>query len=261
LGGYVVIVKMEDLYLILKSFVDPVFIVTVLLLIAFFTCVLSRKKNGSLITFLSLILLYGVSIAPTAGYLCYCLEKDYINKKAAEDKKIDIIIVLGGGTYDIDSSKDTFLSEATATRLLSAVEFYNRIGARYFVCAGRGTGRIAEAEVMAQSAQKLGIPKEKIRMDSRSQNTWEHAIELNKMFRDKNLTLGLVTSAYHLKRSEKEFNKYFNNVMPLAADYLYSSPSGPIGIRFIPRARSLYKTSIALNEIIGQLWYDIRGLY
>jgi len=58
---------------------------------------------------------------------------------------------------------------------------------------------------MAQSAEKLGVPKEKIRMDSRSRNTWEHAIELNKMFKDKNMTLGLVTSAYHLKRSEKEF--------------------------------------------------------
>jgi uncharacterized SAM-binding protein YcdF (DUF218 family) len=250
---------MEDLYLISKSFIDPVFIIAVLLLIAFFSCVTSGKKNGALITFLSVILLYGVSINPTAGYLCYYLEKDYINKPAAGDKKVDIIIVLGGGTYDVESFKNTFLSETTAARILSAVEFYNKIGARYFICAGKGTGRIAEAEVMAQSAEKLGVPKEKIRMDSRSRNTWEHAIELNKMFTDKNMTLGLVTSAYHLKRSEKEFKKYFNNVAPLPADYFYSSPAGPAAIRFIPQTRSLYKTSIALNEIVGQWWYSIRS--
>jgi uncharacterized SAM-binding protein YcdF (DUF218 family) len=251
---------MEDLYSILKSFIDPAFVIAVLLLIAFFSCVLSRHKNGALITFLSLILLYSVSIAPTAGYLCYYLEKDYINKPAAEVKKLDIIIVLGGGTYDVDSLKNTFLSEATATRILSAVEFYNRTGARYFICAGKGTGRITEAEIMAQSAQKLGVPKEKIRMDARSRNTWEHAVELNKMFRDKNMTLGLVTSAYHLKRSEKEFKKYFNNLTPLPADYFYSSPAGPAAVRFIPQTRSFYKTSIAFNEIVGQWWYNIKSL-
>jgi uncharacterized SAM-binding protein YcdF (DUF218 family) len=251
---------MEDLYLILKSFIDPIFIITVLFLIAFLSCVISNKKNGSLITLLSLIVLYGVSIAPTAGYLCYYLEKDYINKPATADKKLDVIIVLGGGTYDIDSSKNTFLSGVTAIRILSAVEFYNRLGARYFICAGKGTGRIAEAEIMAQSAQNLGVPKERIRLDSRSRNTWEHAVELNKMFKDKNMTLGLVTSAYHLRRSEKEFKKYFNNVEPLPADYLYSSPAGPAVIRFIPQTQSLNKTSIALKEIVGQWWYSIRSL-
>ena len=250
---------MDTLYLILKSFIDPVFVIIILLLIAFFFCVFSAKKNGALIIFLSLILLYSLSIAPTADYLCYYLEKDYISKPVGSEK-IDIIIVLGGGTSDINSLKNTFLSEATAARVLSGLEFYNSIGARYFICAGKGTGKVAEAEVMARSAQRLGIPKEKIRMDPRSRNTWEHAVELNKMFRDKNMVLGLVTSAYHLKRSEREFNKYFNNVGPLPADYLYSSPSGPAAIQFIPQTRSLYRTSIALNEIVGQWLYIIRSL-
>jgi uncharacterized SAM-binding protein YcdF (DUF218 family) len=251
---------MEDSYLILKSFIDPVLIITVLLLITFFSCVTSGKKNVALITFLSVILLYGFSISPTASYLCYYLEKDYTDNHAAEEKKIDVLVVLGGGTYDIDYSKQTFLSEASASRILAAVEFYNRMGARYFICSGKGTGRITEAEVMAQSAQKLGVPKEKIRIDPQSRNTWEHAVELNKMFRDKSMTLGLVTSAYHLKRSEKEFRKYFNNVEPLPAGYFYSSPSGPAVVRFLPQTRSLYKTSIALNEIVGQWWYSIKSL-
>ena len=72
---------------------------------------------------------------------------------------------------------------------------------------------------MAQRALALGVPKEKIRIDAKSNNTWENAVELNKMFANKTIHVGLVTSGYHMKRSEKEFKKYFRNVVPLLASY------------------------------------------
>jgi uncharacterized SAM-binding protein YcdF (DUF218 family) len=250
----------EDLYLIVKGIIDPLFIVFILLLAAFIFCLIGRKKNGALILFFSIILLYGISIVPTANYLSYHLERDYINKQAAADKKkIDAIVVLAGGSYDINSMKKTFPSDSSIARLIFAVEIYQKNGARYFVCAGKGTGKISEAEVIAQKAEGLGVPKEKIRMDVKSQSTWEHAVALSKMFPDKNIVLGLVSSAYHLRRSEKEFKKYFSHVMPLPADYLYSSPAGTRALRFIPQTESLVKTKIALHEIFGQWWYWIKS--
>lgn len=247
------------MYVIFKGIIDPLFIVFILLLATFLFCLLGRKKNGALILFFSIILLYGLSIAPTAGYLSYYLEKDYIDKQVAADKKIDVIVVLAGGSYDINFLKKTFLSDSSIARLISAVEIYHKKGARYFVCMGKGLGKLSEAAVMAQKAEGLGVPKEKIRTDVKSQSTWEHAVELNKMFPDKNIILGLVTSGYHLKRSEKEFKKYFSHVMPLPADYLYSSPAGPSALRFIPQTESLVKTKIALHEICGQWWYWIKS--
>ena len=197
----------------------------VLLLIAFFVCVTaSKKKTGALILLLSIILLYGASINPVANYLCYYLEKDYINNPTAEDKNIDVIVVLGHVVKDITALKNTFPTERTAARVLHAVEVYNKNGAKYFVCSGKGTGKISEAEVMARLAEKLGVPKEKIKIEAKSTNTWQNAAELNKMFANKNISIGLVTSAYHMKRSEREFKKYFNNVVPLPANYFYSSP-------------------------------------
>lgn len=250
---------MEELYLIFKSFVDPVFIVSVLLVIGFFSCIFGNKKNGALVVFLSFILLYGLSIDPVANYLSYYLEKDYISKTAEKDKNIDVIVVLGGGAYDINSLENTYPTTSTAARLIYAVEFYNKKGAKYFICSGRGTGKISESEVMAGLAEKLGVPKEKIRMEAKSQNTWEHAVELNKIFTDKNIVLGIVTSAYHLKRSEKEFKKYFKNVVPLPANYLYSSTAGLPALKYFPQTHSLYKTSIALGEIVGQGWYSLKN--
>ena len=207
---------------------------------------------------LSIVLIYGASIAPVANYLCYYLEKDYINNPTAGDKNIDVIVVLGGGTKDINALKNTFNTGVESLRLLHAVVVYNKTGAKYFVCSGKGSGRASEAEVMAKLAEKLGVPKEKIRIEPNSKNTGENAAEVNNMFVNKNINIGLVTSAFHMKRSEREFKKYFNNVLPLPAHYLYSSPAGNVVIRYMPQSGELNKTSIAFREIIAQLWYRLK---
>ena len=250
---------MEYVYMIFKGFLDPVFIVFILLLIAFFVCVAaSKKKNGALILLLSIVLLYGASINPVANFLCYYLEKDYINNPTTEDKNIDVIVVLGHAVKDINALKNTLPTERTSVRVLHAVEVYNKNPAKYFVCSGKGAGKISEAEVMARLAQNLGIPKEKIKTENKSMNTWQNAAEINKMFTNKNISVGIVTSAYHMKRSEREFKKYFNNVSPLAANYFYSSPAENSVIKYIPQTEELYKTSVVFKEIVGQLWYRLK---
>ena len=258
LGG---IKFMEYLYIVFKGFVDPVFIVIILLLIAFFICLIGgKKKSGVLVLFLSIVLLYGASIFPVANYLCYYLEKDYIKSHSDPPQNIDVLVVLSGGAQDINFLNKTFPAEATSTRLLSAIEVYNKKGAKYFVCSGKGSGKITEAEVMAQLAQKLGIPKEKIIAEAKSINTWDSAVELNHMFANKNISIGLVTSASHLKRTEKEFRKYFNNVVPFPANYYYASSADNIFVKYAPQTGSLSKTSLALKEIFGQLWYSLKSV-
>ncbi|KQC10487.1 MAG: hypothetical protein APR62_12035 [Smithella sp. SDB] len=250
---------MEEVYAVFKGFLDPLFIVFVLILIS---CVLffinCKKKNSALVLLLSVVLIYGASIAPVANYLCYYLEKDYVNDQTGVSRNIDAIVVLGCGTKEINALKTTFNSGIESLRVLHAVVIYNKTGAKYFVCCGAGSDRLSQAEVMAKLAEKLGIPREKIRIESNSKNTAQNAIEVNKMFADKNITIGLVTSAFHMKRSEKEFKKYFTNVKPLPAHYLYSSPRKNIVIRYMPQSEELYKTSLALKEITGQLWYRLK---
>ena len=250
---------MEEVYTIFKGFLDPLFIVFVLLFISFILFLLNcKKKNGALILLLSIVLIYGASIAPVANYLCYYLEKDYINNPTIGDKNIDAIVVLGYGTKDINALKKTFNTGIESLRLLHAVVVYNKTSAKYFVCSGKGYGKVSEAEVMARLAEKLGVPKEKIRIEPNSKNTEENASEVNKIVVNKNVNIGLVTSAFHMERSEREFKKYFNNVVPLPAHYLYSSPTGNVVIKYMPQSEELYKTSLAFKEIVAQLWYRLK---
>ena len=253
---------MDQIYDVFKSFVDPIFIIFVLLLISFFIGLIGgKKKSGVLFLFLAIVLLYGFSIEPVSNYLSYKLEKDYITTHPVGEKiTFDVIVVLGGGLYDIQPLNKTFPGEATTVRLVHAVQMYKGYNARYLVCSGEGNSKITEAALMAQMAEAFGVPRERIRIEAKSKNTYEHAVEFNKMFVDKGIKIGLVTSAFHMKRSETEFRKFFRNVLPLPASYLYASPQGTPAVRFIPQSQWLLNNTLIFREYVGRLWYSIKGV-
>src|SRR3989338_2531857 len=245
------------LYGLLKTLLDPVvFGLTILALGLLFLRKEKRFSKPFLIT--SFLFFYIVSISPVSNGLSYLLEKDYFISNADNAGKLDVIVVLAGGVSDNKYLKEKTLSWQTASRLLHAVQMFKKTGADYLVCSGANAIFI-EAEVMGIAAEKIGVMKDKIKLDVKSKNTREHAVELANLFNNQNLRIGLVTSAYHMKRSEAEFRKYFHNIVPLPSDYLYTSP--PLSIfTFLPQITNLYKFSIAIKEIIGIGWYKISEL-
>lgn len=208
-----------------------------------------------------IVLLYGFSIQPVSGYLSYQLEKSYIkNLHVRERMPMDVIAVLSGTNYDLQAIADTLPGETTTVRLVHAVRMYKQCGAKYLVCSGKGDSRLSGAELMAQMAESLGVPGHRIRLEAKSRNTHEHAVEFNKMFSDKDIRIGLVTSAWHMKRSEAEFRKYFKNVQPLPAGFLYASPAGTAAVRFIPQSQYLLKNTLIFREYIGRFWYGLKSI-
>jgi uncharacterized SAM-binding protein YcdF (DUF218 family) len=253
---------MEQVYDVFKSFVDPVFIIFLLLFISFLICLMSgKKKGGALFLFFALILLYGASIQPVSNYLSFKMENKYINVRPVEDKgSLDVIVALSGGAYDIKAHNASFSSDSTIVRVAYAVRVFKDYHAKYLVCSGSGHSKIPDAELMARLAQDFGVPQERIRIEVRSKNTYEHAIEFNKMFVDKDMKVGLVTSAFHMQRSEKEFKKYFQNVLPLPSSYLYASPAGTAAVRYIPQSQWLANNTLIFREYAGQIWYGIKDI-
>ena len=246
-------------YAFLKACLDPVVFLLILIVIGFLVSLgRGKKRSGPIILPVTFLVLYIVSISPVSNALCYIIEKDYLLQNNAGVDYLDIVVVLGGGVSDNQYLPETIPSDKTASRLLYAVQVFRKTGAKYLVFAGKGTGRISEAEVMKGVSVRLGVSPYGIKVDPVSRNTWEHAEELNKMFQNKDMKIGLVTSAYHMKRSERVFRKYFSHVIPLPSDYLYSS--SPLSIMtFLPASGNLYKFSTALHEMIGVAWYRIKG--
>lgn len=252
----------SQMYDVLKSFIDPVFIIFVLLIISLMmSSFFGKQKGGGLFLFYIIVLLYGFSIQPVSNYLSYHLEKDYIKNRPVEKKNaVDVIVVLGAKDYDINALNKTFPGDATTVRLVHGVRMYKQYNAKYLVCSGKGDSRVSGAELMAQMAESLGVPGHKIRLEAKSLNTHEHAAELKKMFADKDIRIGVVTSAHHMHRSEAEFRKYFKNVQSLPAGFLYASPAGSAAVRFIPQSRWLLINTLIFREYVGRFWYGFKSI-
>ena len=74
--------------------------------------------------------------------------------------------------------------------------------------------------------------------------------------RDSNSII-LVTSAFHMKRAKKLFERRGFNVTAYKVDYK-TAPAPKLNfISLIPSANSLLKTEIAFREILGRLYYDL----
>jgi uncharacterized SAM-binding protein YcdF (DUF218 family) len=249
---------METLYSFAKSLIDPAVLVVVLLVAGTLAALFRKQLRVALFLLPALAILYGTSIAPVANGLCLWLEKDYLLGSLPETGRLDVVVALGGGVTETGEAGETLMSQPSASRLLRAVQVFRESGAAHLLCAGKGGGRQTEAEVMTRAAERLGVPRERLLLDPLSENTWRHAIEMDRRFSDKNLRIGLVSSAYHLKRSETEFKKYFSNVSLFSSDFLYSHPKGPVLFAFIPNTGSLFKSAVALHEMTGLLWYRLK---
>jgi uncharacterized SAM-binding protein YcdF (DUF218 family) len=247
---------MDTLYTFTKSLIDPAAILVLLLAAGTLASLTRRKKRVTLFLVPALALLYVLSIHPVAGTLCRWLEQDYAAPVPAG--RLDVVVVLGGGVVEPQETGDTLPSTETASRLLRAVQVFRESGAAHLLFAGKGIGRTPEGNVMAAAADRLGVAREKILVDPLSENTRGHAVEAHRRFADKTVRIGLVTSAYHLKRAEREFRVYFADVVPIPADFLVSSPKGVKAVDFVPNAGSLFKSAVALHEMTGNLWYRIK---
>lgn len=168
---------------------------------------------------------------------------------------------MGGGIYPPDElRKSPEASGVTYSRLFNGVEIFKQSGAKVLVLSGAGgeQNNESEAEVMKNLAILLGVPEDKIIIESKSQNTMEQAIELAKLFPpQENKRIGIVTSAMHMPRAVQAFQEKFpkENIVPIPVGYISSSPEYSLN-SFVPTADAFMRSTDAIHEEIGMIWYS-----
>ncbi|MBW2331133.1 MAG: YdcF family protein [Deltaproteobacteria bacterium] len=88
----------------------------------------------------------------------------------------------------------------------------------------------------------------------------ENTTELKKLLAPKEQrNIGLVTSAWHMPRSERVFKQVFpeDTIVPIPVGYRYT-PQKRYLKSITPSARALQTSTEAVHEWIGMLWYTIR---
>jgi uncharacterized SAM-binding protein YcdF (DUF218 family) len=117
------------------------------------------------------------------------------------------------------------------------------------------TGKNPTTKVMAESIAALGVPADRIRIDSNAANTADSAVTVKNMLSAPSFYL--VTSAGHMPRSMAVFLK--QGLQPIPAPTDYQLPKFISQAEWSPSSLSLYFSDVAVHEHIGILWYRLRG--
>jgi uncharacterized SAM-binding protein YcdF (DUF218 family) len=221
-----------------------------------------KEKCGWYLSFTAVLILFLFSTKPVSNLLIYSLEHDYQLPSKKTLSNLDAVVILAGGVRPCSVfASGAEASGATYSRLVSGVYIFKENNVKLLVM--QGTSRVnieSDAVVMAGLAEQLGVPRDRIIIETNSRNTFEHAIELRKIFpASKKMRLGVVTSAMHMRRSEMVFKWKFPEdvIVPIPVDHRYSVLK--YGIEdFIPSLDAFAASNDAVHELVGMVWYSLK---
>jgi uncharacterized SAM-binding protein YcdF (DUF218 family) len=211
-----------------------------------------------------------------ASTLVRSLEWRHISPSAsgAEGPQADVIVVLGGSARAHAFPRPMAELNETGSRLLYAAMLYQQGAADRVLLSGGNvpwvsSSSVPEAETMADVLAFMGVPREAMWLEPSSRNTHENAVETQKILESQGVgQVILVTSAMHMVRSYRVFQKTGLEITPLPADYLVSQEDwdllfqpDPVVqlLNLLPSARYLRMTTDALKEYMGIAVYWLRG--
>lgn len=242
-----------------KLLTAPLFIVLLILLYFTFTVRFGARLRLGLLCLT--VLLTALSMPAVTARLATPLETRYPYPSAEELALVDVIAVLSSNVHYGAGNNQTELDQASYLRTTVGARAFLMAEPRWLVFQGTLGG--GEPELMVQTMGKLaaawGVPPHRIRYEARSRNTREHPHELLRMDGiAREDVIGVVTSAWHLPRAVREFERHFDRVVPIPADYISKQITGTARDWF-PQVTALADSTQIVHERIGRLWYDVRA--
>ncbi|MCB1244532.1 MAG: ElyC/SanA/YdcF family protein [Verrucomicrobiales bacterium] len=220
------------------------------------------RHTGLAFLIMATMFLYLCSTASVAEALAYSLERQYPPmKEDSEDFRAldpEFIVVLAGGWRVGENAPVTSrVLPPTETRVIEGV----RLAALFPKARLAFTGIPREVESMADLAKLMGVAPDRILLESRSRDTDDHPKFLKPILGESSFLL--VTSGMQLPRAVSLFRGAGLDPVPMPTD-LWSYPdflarSPYQWDRLVPKASYLEMTDVALHEILGRLYSNLRG--
>jgi len=176
-------------------------------------------------------------------------------------KTYDYGVVLGGFA-DFDKQRRRIEFYDAADRLIDAAILYRKGVVRKIVVTGDGShlnvpAHTSDPEVLLSLLEGWGVNRQDIILENRARNTKQNASYTLELIGDslRNRPVLLITSAFHMKRSLKVFERIGIHAEPYGTDVIMKPQYE--WMDFLPDFQYLYKWQFILHEWIGLLVYEI----
>jgi uncharacterized SAM-binding protein YcdF (DUF218 family) len=114
-----------------------------------------------------------------------------------------------------------------------------------------------EGEVLKEYAISNGIPSERIFVTKDVENTADEAVAVKDLISPSKRII-LVTSAFHMYRAQRIFEKQGFSVIPYKVDYKSERNKEITLLDFLPNANYLKNSETGFREIIGRILYTTK---
>ncbi|MBD2665462.1 hypothetical protein B6N60_04400 [Richelia sinica FACHB-800] len=254
---------------LLPLFFYPLGLVCISLIVALIT-LWKRPRTAAIAISFGLIVVLVSSNGWSAKYLARSLE--WQNLPSPEIPNAEAIVVLGGATKSAQWPRPTVDLSEPGDRVIYAAQLYRQKKAPTIILSGgridwRGSGA-PEAADMANILTSIGIPSTAMIQEPDSLNTYQNATNVKKILDERGIKrVLLITSAMHMPRSLKIFQRQGIDAIPTPTDFLVSqsdleelgsTPKAAI-LNLLPDTANLDQFTRALKEYIGTFVYRLRG--
>jgi len=242
----------------ISYFLEPLTITFILLGIGIYQ--LCKKEpnlsKGRKFIIVGTALLFIMSSNIFTHWLAAPFEQKYKAQKEPDSSiNYEYIHCLGHGHADNDSlPANSRMSKAGLHRVIESVRLQKLYPESTIIFSGyEGDSKDTNAEIGAQIAMSMGVPKNKIIILGEPRDTIEESKASFEIIGDKPFLL--VSSASHLTRSVGLFKKLGMNPTPAPTEFMNAG-----GWKFeLPSSGGLYKAERGIYEALGTTWAWMTG--
>jgi uncharacterized SAM-binding protein YcdF (DUF218 family) len=218
-------------------------------------------KNKKKLIYIAIGVLYITSTPIFSSNFFKLVEGSEYRMPISAIDSADAIVVLSGMLEINEVGDSTYIEWGDTDRFFGGIALFKAGKAQKLVFTGGkmpwDKAKKTEGGILKEYAISNGIPAEKIFVTKDVMNTADEAVAVKELISPSKRII-LVTSAYHMYRAKRLFEKQEFIVIPHKVDYKTVGKSAITVMDFLPNANNLELTETGIREIIGRLFYLIK---
>jgi uncharacterized SAM-binding protein YcdF (DUF218 family) len=197
--------------------------------------------------------------------LVYGLNARYRPIRSAIDAPgADTVIVLSTGVqrYHANNQEVIAPSGETAHNALEVARLYRVLNGPRVIASGGivdvGLGQAPESELLRRTLVALGVPNDRIVLETHSRTTRENVVNVMEMLGPQPRPCVLVTTPQHMGRALEVFSAQGLKAIPSVSAY-QTARWRPFPASLLPALDALQSSTWAVYEYLARAYYRLRG--